>query len=157
MKKFSTWMILSLDVMFWVFRVIAAYTYSMGINFMIVPMDLVTEITVIFIALLSFIFIAKRMVIGPIIYCIAQFGYFGVYLWNTLIPAESEGITLDNYMSVFFSFIGIVLSLFTLLDLILDKNRKLRPRDKKTDWFYTNKEYDMKKDEREDKNNYRTL
>jgi len=29
--------------------------------------------------------------------------------------------------------------------------------DKQTDWFYKNKEYDRKLDERADKNQYRTL
>ena len=46
---------------------------------------------------------------------------------------------------------------FRFLDMLLDKNRQLHPTDKKTDWFYRNKKYDMQKDEREDKNNYRTL
>ena len=40
----------------------------------------------------------------------------------------------------------------TLLDR--DKNN---PKDKKTDWFYTNEQYDRQLDERADKNNYRTL
>ena len=35
MQKFSTWMVLALDVMFWILRIIATYTNSMGIEFMI--------------------------------------------------------------------------------------------------------------------------
>ena len=35
MQKFSTWMVLALDVMFWIFRIIAANTSSMGIEFMV--------------------------------------------------------------------------------------------------------------------------
>ena len=48
-------------------------------------------------------------------------------------------------MNIFFSFIGIVLALITLLDLLLDKNRKLNPTDKKTDWFYKDKNMICKK------------
>ena len=44
-----------------------------------------------------------------------------------------------------------------LLDLLMDKNRKNHPKDKKTDWFYDNEQFDRKMDERADKNNYRTL
>ena len=44
-----------------------------------------------------------------------------------------------------------------LLDLLLDKNRKENPKDKKTDWFYKNEEFDRKLDDRADKNNYRTM
>ena len=40
---------------------------------------------------------------------------------------------------------------------LLDKNRKLNPKDKKTDWFYQNEEFDRKLDDRADKNNYRTM
>ena len=39
----------------------------------------------------------------------------------------------------------------------LDKNRKNNPKDKKTDWFYKNEEFDRKLDDRADKNNYRTM
>ena len=42
-------------------------------------------------------------------------------------------------------------------DLLLDKNRKENPKDKKTDWFYKNEEFDRKLDDRADKNNYRTM
>ena len=37
---------------------------------------------------------------------------------------------------------------------LLDKNRKLNPKDKKTDWFYQNEEFDRKLDDRADKNNF---
>lgn len=157
MQKFSTWMILALDVIFWLMRIIAAYTYSMGIEFMIQPMDMNLEITMIFVALLAFILIAKRKFLGAVIYIIGYFGYFGVALYNNVQQMTTVGGMIDDYISVLFSLIGVALPIFTLLDLLLDKNRQLRPTDKKTDWFYRNKKYDMEKDERADKNNYRTL
>ena len=43
------------------------------------------------------------------------------------------------------------------IKVLLDKNRKNNPKDKKTDWFYQNEEFDRKLDDRADKNNYRTL
>ena len=49
MQKFSTWMIVCLDVMFWLFRIVATYTEAMGIEFMIKPMNMETEIFLIFI------------------------------------------------------------------------------------------------------------
>ena len=155
MKNFSTWMILSLDVIFWILRIIATYTDAMGMEFLIKPMDVNTEILLLFVALISFLFIAKRKIFGVVLYLVAYAGYFGVYLWNYF--TATEGQMTDEYLNVFFSFIGIILPIITLLDLFLDKNRKLRPTDKKTDWFYRNKKYDIQKDERADKNNYRTL
>ena len=157
MQKFSTWMVLSIDVIFWLLRIVAAYTYSMGMEFMIKPIDLNMEIIMIFVALLSFILIAKRKVLGSVIYMIGYFGYFGVELFKNMQQMLTVGGMINDYISVFFSLIGVALPLFTFFDLLLDKNRQLHPTDKKTDWFYKNKKYDMQKDEREDKNNYRTL
>ena len=157
MQKFSTWMVLSIDVIFWLLRIVAAYTYSMGMDFMIKPIDLNMEIIMIFVALLSFILIAKRKFLGSVIYMIGYFGYFGVELFKNMQQMLTVGGMIDDYISVLFSLIGVALPLFTFFDLLLDKNRQLHPTDKKTDWFYKNKKYDMKKDERADKNNYRTL
>lgn len=157
MQKFSTWMILLLDIIFWLLRIVATYTYTMGIEFMIKPMNVNLEIFLIFMALLVFILVAKRKFLGAIIYIIGYFGYFGASLWQNIQQMQTTGGMEDDYLSVFFSFIGIILPVLTLLDLLLDKNRQLHPTDKKTDWFYRNKKYDIQKDERADKNNYRTL
>lgn len=154
MQKFSTWMILSLDVIFWIIRVIATYTYAMGMDFMVVPLNMNMEVILLFIALICFIFIAKRNWLGPIVYLIGYGGYFGVDLYNNIVNGS---ITSTNYASILFSFFGIVLPLITLLDLALDKNRKAHPTDKKTDWFYKDEKFDRKLDERADKNNYKTL
>lgn len=156
MQKFSTWMVLSLDIVFWIVRIIATYTSAMAIDFMITPINLNTEIMLLFVALLCFVLIAKRKLLGVILYLVSYLGYFGVDLWNNLVLTSGQ-ISAANYMNVFFSFIGIALPIFTMLDWLLDKNKQLHPTDKKTDWYYTNQKYDIKKDEREDKNNYRTL
>lgn len=156
MQKFSTWMVLSLDIVFWIVRIIATYTSAMAIDFMITPINLNTEIMLLFVALLCFVLIAKRKLLGVILYLVSYLGYFGVDLWNNLVLTNGQ-ISATNYMNVFFSFIGIALPIFTMIDWLLDKNKQLHPTDKKTDWYYTNQKYDIKKDEREDKNNYRTL
>ena len=157
MQKFSTWMIILLDIMFWLSRVIAAYTEAMAIDFMIKPMDVGLEITMIFVALLAFILLVKRKYLGAVIYVIGYYGYFGFYLVQAVQKMQTAGGMVDDYISVLMSFIGVVLPTLTTIDLLLDKNRQLHPTDKKTDWFYKNKKYDIQKDERADKNNYRTL
>ena len=60
-------------------------------------------------------------------------------------------------MSTLFELFALGLALAALFDVLLDKNRKAHPTDKKTDWFYKNKDYDRKLDDRADKNNYRTM
>ena len=155
MQKFSTWMVLSLDVMFWILRIIAALTDTMAIDFMIKPIDMNMEIIMIFVALVSFVLIAKRKFLGAIIYMIGYFGYFGIALVTNLQKMTTTGGSVNDYGTVMFSLVGVALPIFTFLDLLLDKNRQLHPTDKKTDWFYKDEKYDMKKDERADKNNYR--
>ena len=150
-------MVLSLDVMFWILRIIAALTDTMAIDFMIKPIDMNMEIIMIFVALVSFVLIAKRKFLGAIIYMIGYFGYFGIALVTNLQKMTTTGGSVNDYGTVMFSLVGVALPIFTFLDLLLDKNRQLHPTDKKTDWFYKDEKYDMKKDERADKNNYRTL
>ena len=69
----------------------------------------------------------------------------------------NETLSTDWYMGILFEFFGLILAIFAIFDVLLDKNRKAHPVDKQTDWFYKNKDYDRKLDERADKNNYRTL
>ena len=38
---------------------------------------------------------------------------------------------------------------------MVNKIRKRDPKDKKTDWFFQNEQYDRKLDDRADKNQYR--
>ncbi len=61
--------------------------------------------------------------------------YFLYQNINTILYGQ---VTEENYISIFFSFIGILLPILALLDLVLDKSRTMRPKDKKTDWYYGN-------------------
>ena len=157
MQKFSTWMILAMAVIFWILRIAATYCSVMGMDFMIQPLEVNTEISLLFIALLSFILIVKRKWLGVIIYAVGYELYFGVDLFNNLQNIAEGTLTLNQYTNILFSFVGMILPLFAIFDLALDKNRKAHPKDKKTDWFYKDERFDRNLDDRADKNNYRTL
>lgn len=152
MQKFSTWMILSLGIVFWILRIIASYTNAMAIDFMIKPMDQYLEIALLFVAIFCFILIAKRKFLGVIVYIIAYWGYFGADLISSLTNQAKF-----DYVNAIFSLVGITLPMFALFDWLMDNNKKQHYKDGKTDWFYEGKEYDRKLDDRADKNNYRTL
>ena len=81
--------------------------------------------------------------------------------FECMIPQKEEDmtqkITIGTSLSMIVSLIGVVLPLAVLIDLLLDKQRKANPKDNKTDWFYKNKDFDRKLDDRADKNNYRTM
>jgi len=152
MKKFSTWLIVMFMVMFWIFRVIVAFTDSLNIDIGIIPLDANAEVLLLFISLISIVFIAKRKMLGAIIYLLTHGIYFGIDIYNNVIAGTNIA-----YGSAFFSLIGIILPIVAIFDLLFDKAAKAYPKDDKTDWFYKNKDYDREMDERADKNNYRTL
>ena len=142
---------------FWIFRLIVAFTFSMGIDFGIVPLNMNMEIVLLFVTLICMLLVGKRKVTGAIIYLAIYGFYFGTNLYNGIISLTNGMTGMMNYASLFISFVGIVLPLFVLFEMLFDKNRREHPVDKKTDWYYKNKDYDRKYDERADRNNYRTL
>ena len=157
MKNFSTWMLVMFMVMFWVFRVIVAVMPEFGTTLGgIAPLNQNLEIILSFVVLVCIVLIVRRKLIGALIYLLAYGMYFGVDVINN-IQTVLNGASMETALNVFISIIGIILPIAVLADLLLDKGRKANPKDKKTDWFYNNKQFDRKLDERSDKNNYRTL
>lgn len=157
MKKFSTWMLVMVMVMFWVFRVIVAVMPEFGTTLGgIAPLNQNLEIILSFVVLVCIVLIVRRKLIGTLIYLLAYGMYFGVDVINN-IQTVLNGASMETALNVFISIIGIILPIAVLADLLLDKGRKANPKDKKTDWFYNNEQFDRKLDERSDKNNYRTL
>ena len=159
MKKFSTYLLVVFMMLFWVLRIIITLASQLGKSFMgIVPMNETFEIAILFLTLLCVVLIVKRKMIGSLLYLTIHAIYFGGDVTNKLnILARNETLTLAQSTEFMFSMIGIILPLAVLLDLLLDKNRKMNPKDEKTDWFYKNEQFDRKFDDRADKNNYRTM
>lgn len=159
MKKFSTWLLVMFMVIFWILRIIVALSYEMKWDFGgLVPLNINMEIPLLFIALLCMILVVKRKIIGALLYLLSYGMYFGVDVVNNIqniLSAMEGSLDINAYMNLFMSFIGVILPISVMFDLLLDKNRKAHPKDKKTDWFYTNEKFDRKLDDRVDKNNYR--
>ena len=159
MKKFSTYLLVMFIIIFWMVRIAVTIMSQMGKDFMgMVPMNEMFEIAILFATLLCLILIVKRKLVGSLLYIVLHAIYFGGDITSKLsIIANNESLTLGQNMQLMFSMLGIILPLAVLIDLLLDKNRKNNPKDKKTDWFYQNEEFDRKLDDRVDKNNYRTM
>ena len=141
MKNFSTWMLVMFMIMFWVLRIIVAVSAELNWSFGgLEPLNQQMEIILLFVVLVCIILVVKRKMLGGLIYLLAYGMYFGVDILNNIQILLSA-----------------VEPIAVLLDLLMDKNRKNHPKDKKTDWFYDNEQFDRKLDERADKNNYRTM
>ena len=147
MKNFSTWLLVMFMGMFWILRVIVAVTYEMKIDFGgLEPFNQTMEIILLFVVLLCMILIVKRKIVGALIYLLAYGMYFGSSLitgLTTIFTASSEiNISgMGTYLGTFVSLIGIIIPVAILLDLLMDRNRKANPHDKKTDWFYKNEKW----------------
>lgn len=154
MKSLSSILIAIFAFMFWAFRLITTILYSLGVEFVAAPIDITKEVALLFITFICICYIAKRKLLPVTIYLIIHLLYYGFYLYQNL---TAETLTLNNYMDLFFAVIGIAIPIAAFFDVLLDRNRKAHPVDKQTDWFYKNKDYDRKMDERADRNQYRTL
>ena len=157
MKNFSSWLIAMFAFMFWGFRLVGTVLYSIGNEFMFAPSNMTMEIALLFITFICICFMVKRRLLAAIIYLVAHFIYYGPTFLAHVIELFNNTLPMELYMSTLFELFELVLAIAAVFDVLLDKNRKAHPTDKKTDWFYTNKDYDRKLDERADKNNYRTL
>ena len=157
MKNLSSWLIAIFAFAFWGYRVVTTTLYSMGQELALVPMDMTMEIVLLFITFLCICFIPKRKVLPVGIYLIAHLFYYGTYIYQNVIGIINDTAPLNAYIDLFVALIGVIIPIAAFFDVLLDKSRKANPLDKKTDWFYKNKDYDRKLDERADKNQYRTL
>lgn len=156
MRSLASYLLLIFMVMFWIFRLIVAFTTSMGIDIGFAPIDMNIEIILLFITILSLLLVAKRKLLGAIIYLISYGVYFGVDLYNAVMNIlNGETITLTQYTRVMVSFVGMIIPIAVFFNMLIDKNRSAHPVDKKTDWFYKNKEFDRNIDSRADQNEYR--
>lgn len=154
MKKLSSWLLTIFIIMFWGFRLIVAFTYNMAIDFPIKPLDFNIEMVLLFVTFFAILLIVKRMLLGGIIYVIANIYYFGSYAYN-FINSSATGINMSTLPDLVVATFALILSMGILIDLALNKDRHEGKDDKNTHWFYKNEKYDRELDERADKNQYK--
>ncbi len=161
MSNFSTWMIAIFMVMFWLFRAIVALCTQYSIDFLgLEAYNFNVEVIIAFATIICIILVVKRKMVGSLIYLVIYGSYFGEHLVANIIPVlqGKATLTMDLSMNLISDLIAIVLALFSVVDMLVDKGRKVNPIDKKTDWYFKNEKYDeelKERDQREDKNEYK--
>lgn len=149
------YMITTFAGVFWLFRVIVSLMYTAESNFPIVPLNMTFEIIVLFITFVCIILIAKRKMLGAVIYLITHCAYFGIDAYKN-IQAIVEGTPQTaNYISLFISAIAVIIPVIAIMDIGLKSGKKGSSKNRKTDWFYGTTEYDRNMDDRADKNQYK--
>ena len=161
MSNFSTWLLTIFMVMFWLFRAIVALCAQFSIDLLgIVPADFNMEVMIAFATIPCIVLVVKRKLVGSLFYLAIYGVYYGENLISNMIPLIQKQATLntDMAMNLFSDFIAILLAIFVVMDMLVDKGRKVNPIDKKTDWYFKNEKYDEElkaRDQREDNNEYK--
>lgn len=161
MANFSTWLLTIFMVIFWLFRALIAVCTQFSIDFIgVVAYDFNIEVIIAFVTLVCIILVAKRKLIGSLLYFAIYVVYFGEHLITSVIALTGAQAIVDLAFStnLFVDIVAILLSLFVLIDILMDKGRKTNPIDRKTDWYFKNEKYDEElkaRDQREDKNEYK--
>ena len=157
MRTMANYLIIMLSVLLFIFRLVVVFTFTMGIEFAVTPLNVNFEIGLLFIMIISIILMSKNKLLGPIILVISSIAYYGPDLLTRLTNLSNSGMSINTAIQLLVSVIGIVIPIFAFFIIAFAKEQEKRPVDKKTDFFYKNEAYDRKYDDRADKNNYRTL
>ena len=149
------YIITTFAAIFWVFRVVITLIYTSESTFSIIPLNMTFEIVVLFITFACIILIAKRKMLGAVVYLIAHCAYFGVDASQNLRTIIELTPTPAAYISLFISFIAVIIPVLAIMDIGLSSGKKGSGKNRKTDWFYGTTDYDRKFDDRADKNQYK--
>ena len=123
MKKLSTYLLVMFMILFWIIRIIVTLSTEMGKDFMgMVAMNETFEIALLFATLLCVVLVAKRKIIGSLLYLTLHAIYYGGDITTKLNAISNNNtLTLGENMQLMFSILGIILALAVLIDLLLDK------------------------------------
>ena len=142
-------------IIFWFFRVFVTLFYQLDISFFAEPLNVNTEIVVLFLTIPCILLVIKRNIIGAAAYFGIYLAYFGTALYENFITMQETGANLVNTSDFACLCIGVLIPFLTFLDILINRNRIGLNPNRKTDWYYKNEAYDRKLDERADKNQYR--
>ena len=156
MRTMANYLIIMLTVVLFIFRLIVVITATMGIEFMIQPINVNYELALLFIMIICIILMSKNKLSGAVILSIASIAYYGPTLLGQ-ITGLSTGVNINSALEAVVSLACVIIPIFAFFIIAFAKEQEKRPVDKKTDFFYKGDTYDRKYDDRADKNNYRTM
>lgn len=156
MRTISNYLIIMLSILLFIFRLVVVFTATMGIEFMVEPINVKYEIALLFVMIICIILMSKNKLSGAIILTISSIAYYGPTLLSQ-VTNLSAGASLDSAMQAVISVICVIIPIFAFFIIAFAKEQEKRPVDKKTDFFYKDDTYDRNYDDRADRNNYRIM
>jgi len=155
MASLFSYLVSFLAILYWIFRIVVCFNFSLAKEFAFIPLNFEQEILVLFLSVPCFIAIFKRNVIGCAIYFGIYGMYFGQSVYNKILDIIATGATPTTIIETVVLACGVLIPLFSFLDVLLNKNRVGAGVTKQTDWFYKNEKFDREFDERADRNEYK--
>lgn len=155
MTTLFSYLLTFLAIIFWVFRAITTVLFQLEKDFFATPLNETLEIIILFATLPCLMLVIKRNIIGAAAYFGIYGAYFGTALYEAFMSATETGYSVVNVTDMLCLVAGVLIPLFTFLDILLNKHRGNFGLDKKTKWFYGDEKYDREFDERADRNQYR--
>lgn len=149
-----SYLITMLSILFFIVRGVIAVCYSTGTNIGITPINPTIEIILLFVTVICILLIIKRNIWGALVYFISYGLYFGNHLYQCILKISFDEMSIYN-ISFYLSFLGVLIPLLTVIDILFNKERKGNTDDPKTDWYYKNNKYERKHDDRADENQYK--
>lgn len=151
-----SYMLTFLSVVFWLFRAVITAMYSNGTSFPITPLHMGFEIALLFATIPCMVLVFKRNIIGAAVYMAIYVTYFGTAIYNSFMHVK-DTLNVTDQIDLIMAIIGCVIPVLTFIDILFNKHRKaiIGRKEKSTDWYYKNKEYDRQYDERADRNQYK--
>ena len=156
MRTISNYLIIMLSILLFIFRLVVVFTATMGIEFIVEPINVKYEIALLFVMIICIILMSKNKLSGAIILTISSIAYYGPALLSE-ISNISTGLSIDTATQLIIYVIGVIIPIFAFFIIAFAKEQEKRPVDKKTDFFYKDDTYDRNYDDRADRNNYRIM
>ena len=156
MISMISYLLTFLTILFWLFRLMVAYCFSMEIDIGFVPLNMTVELIMLAVSVPCIVLMIKRNLLATFIYAMMYWMYFGSDLIMTISAMMEGNVAIAMTSTAVAEIVGVGIPVFNILDVYINKNRVGKAGDKQTDWFYKNKDYDRQFDERADRNNYRT-
>ena len=102
MTTLLSYLLTFIAILFWIFRVLTTLFYELDIDFFAEPLNEYLEIIVLFASLPCLLLVIKRNIIGAAAYFGIYGAYFGTVLYNQVVGAQSNGLTVANASDIVF-------------------------------------------------------
>lgn len=145
--------LITLSLLFWIFRVYVCLMYSMQNDFLFKPYNFNMEIIILFLTIPCVIALLRRNFIGNLVYFSMDVAYYGTSIYEKMKSFEAIDMEIIlGDIEILILMFGIMIPLCIMIEFFIG-GRKIEGNN--DNWFYDNEKYDRKLDSRIDRNQYK--